>query len=70
MYDARADAGVVAMAGGFSAAVDPVPGIRAGAIGPVRREIVFEPLHERPAPVETPATPAEPAPKEPVPERT
>ena len=31
---------------------------------------VFEPLHERPAPVETPAAPSEPAPKEPVPERT
>ena len=30
---------------------------RSGEIGPVRREIIFEPLHERPAPV-----PVEPAP--------
>jgi hypothetical protein len=59
------------MSSAFSAVADPVHGVRAGAIGPVRREIVFEPLHERPAPVETPTTPSEPAvPKEPVPERT
>jgi hypothetical protein len=43
---------------------------RAGEIGPVRREIIFEPLHEQPAPAEPapstperePETPAEPAP--------
>jgi hypothetical protein len=28
--------------------------IRAGEIGPIRREIVFEPLPDRPAPVEDP----------------
>jgi hypothetical protein len=44
---------------------------RAGEIGPVRREIIFEPLHEQPAPAEpTPAAPErEPeAPAEPVPD--
>ena len=46
---------------------------RAGEIGPVRREIIFEPVHEQPAPAEP--TPAEPAPapeppsREPVPGR-
>lgn len=46
---------------------------RAGQIGPVRREIIFEPLHEQPAPPEV--TPREPrperperSPQEPVPE--
>jgi hypothetical protein len=47
----------------------PVPP-RAGEIGPVRREIIFEPLHEQPAPAEPapaaperePETPAEPVP--------
>jgi len=29
--------------------------VRAGNIGPVRREIVFEPLHEQPPPREQPA---------------
>lgn len=52
----------------------PAHDVRAGAIGPVRREIVFEPLHERPAPAESPAVepvPAEPtSPKEPVPNRS
>jgi hypothetical protein len=44
------------------------PAIRAGNIGPVRREIVFEPLPDRPVPVEDPAvTPDQP--KEPVPAR-
>jgi hypothetical protein len=33
---------------------------RSGEIGPVRREIIFEPLPERPAPQEP--RPAEPAP--------
>ena len=43
---------------------------RAGEIGPVRREIIFEPLHEQPAPAvpapaapeREPDTPAEPGP--------
>jgi hypothetical protein len=45
---------------------------RAGEIGPVRREIIFEPVHEQPAPAEpAPATPErEPdLPAEPVHER-
>lgn len=45
--------------------------VRAGEIGPVRREIIFEPLHEQPAPSEPPsvAPETEPSePKEPVPE--
>ncbi len=42
--------------------------IRAGEIGPIRREIVFEPLPDRLPPVEEPAVkPAQPA--EPVPAR-
>ena len=49
--------------------IDP----RAGEIGPVRREIIFEPLIEQPAPREP--APAEPetapdAPAEPVPSGT
>jgi hypothetical protein len=46
---------------------DRAPAIRAGEIGPIRREIVFEPLPERPAPVEDPAAPPDRQPKEPVP---
>jgi hypothetical protein len=46
----------------------PTPA-RAGQIGPIRREIIFEPVHEKPAPVEPPPVP-EPQPPEPVPERT
>jgi hypothetical protein len=46
---------------------------RAGEIGPVRREIIFEPVHEQPAPVEpTPSEPApdrQPEPAEPIPDR-
>jgi hypothetical protein len=43
--------------------------VRAGEIGPIRREIIFEPVHEQPAPVEpAPVTP-EADPKEPVPDR-
>lgn len=45
---------------------------RAGEIGPVRREIIFEPLPQQPAPVEpVPAAPErEPDPPvEPVPDR-
>ncbi len=40
--------------------------MRAGQIGPIRREIIFEPVHEEPLPVIEPA-PA-PPPKEPVPQ--
>jgi hypothetical protein len=46
---------------------------RAGHIGPIRREIIFEPLHEKPAPVEAPPVAPEPQPQqpqEPVPDRT
>jgi hypothetical protein len=42
---------------------------RAGKIGPIRREIIFEPVHEKPVPVEPPPVP-ETQPPEPVPERT
>jgi hypothetical protein len=43
--------------------------VRAGEIGPIRREIIFEPVHEQPAPVEpAPVTP-ETEPKEPTPSR-
>ena len=42
--------------------------IRAGEIGPVRREIVFEPLPDRPVPVEDPVV-APDQPEEPVPAR-
>jgi hypothetical protein len=42
--------------------------IRAGEIGPIRREIVFEPLPDRPLPIEEPAVkPGQPT--EPVPAR-
>ena len=44
---------------------------RAGQIGPIRREIIFEPVHEQPAPAEpVPAEPSVPQtkPQEPVPE--
>jgi hypothetical protein len=40
--------------------------IRAGEIGPIRREIVFEPLPDRPLPLEDPVEKPAP-PKEPVP---
>jgi hypothetical protein len=43
---------------------------RAGEIGPVRREIVFEPLHETPAPPEVAPPQSEPKPQEPVPSRS
>jgi len=45
---------------------DHAPASRAGEIGPIRREIVFEPLPERSAPVERPATPPDQQPQEPV----
>jgi len=45
--------------------------VRAGEIGPVRREIIFEPLQEparpAPAPVEPPPAAPEAPPREPVP---
>jgi hypothetical protein len=49
------------------------PRFRAGQIGPIRREIIFEPLPETAPPLTipadpVPAEPASPAPKEPVPE--
>jgi hypothetical protein len=47
------------------------PPPRAGQIGPIRREIIFEPVHEQPAPAEpTPVEPAVPGPEpqEPVPD--
>ena len=45
-------------------------GARAGDIGPIRREIIFEPVHEKPAPLEAPPAAPEPEPQEPVPDRT
>jgi hypothetical protein len=43
--------------------------VRAGEVGPIRREIIFEPVHEEPAPVEpAPVTP-ETEPNEPTPNR-
>jgi hypothetical protein len=45
------------------------PPTRAGEIGPIRREIIFEPVHEKPIPVEPRPAP-ETQPSEPVPERT
>lgn len=48
---------------------------RAGQIGPVRREIIFEPVHEQPgprepSPVEPPPSVPETEPREPVPDRS
>jgi hypothetical protein len=47
--------------------------VRAGEIGPVRREIIFEPVQEparpAPAPVEPPPAAPEAPPREPVPAR-
>jgi hypothetical protein len=43
---------------------------RAGEIGPVRREIIFEPVHEQPAPGPGPDEPSpapDPQPQEPSP---
>ena len=45
-------------------------GARAGDIGPIRREIIFEPVHEKPSPAEAPPAVPEPEPQEPVPDRT
>ena len=44
-------------------------GARAGDIGPIRREIIFEPVHEKPAPLEAPPAAPAPEPREPVPDR-
>jgi hypothetical protein len=54
-----------------SSAPSDDPGwVRAGEIGPIRREIIFEPVHEQPAPAEpAPVTP-ETEPQEPVPDRS
>jgi hypothetical protein len=41
--------------------------MRAGQIGPIRREIIFEPLHEEPLPV-IPEPATRPSPKEPAPQ--
>jgi hypothetical protein len=41
--------------------------MRAGQIGPIRREIIFEPVHEEPLPVIPEPVPV-PAPKEPAPQ--
>ena len=42
--------------------------LRAGEIGPIRREIVFEPLPDRAVPVELPPAPKPaPEPEQPVP---
>jgi hypothetical protein len=50
-----------------SASSDRSAPVRAGEIGPIRREIIFEPVHEQPAPVDpAPVTP-ETEPKEPMP---
>jgi hypothetical protein len=52
----------------FAASDRSMP-VRAGEIGPIRREIIFEPVHEQPAPVEpAPVTP-ETEPREPTPSR-
>jgi hypothetical protein len=58
---------------GSSASPERPPPARAGQIGPIRREIIFEPVHEQPAPVEP--APVEPPPvapdrqpREPVPD--
>ena len=44
---------------------------RAGEIGPIRREIIFEPVHEQPAPAAPvpvePAPAPDPRPQEPTP---
>lgn len=58
---------------GSSASPERPSPARAGQIGPIRREIIFEPVHEQPAPVEP--APVEPRPvapdrrpREPVPD--
>ena len=54
---------------GSSTSSETRAGARAGNIGPIRREIIFEPVHEKPAPVEAPPVAPEPEPREPVPDR-
>jgi hypothetical protein len=48
---------------GSSALLVSCPAVRAGQIGPIRREIIFEPVHEQPAPVDP--APVEPPPVDP-----
>lgn len=60
---------------GSSASPERHTPARAGQIGPVRREIIFEPVHEQPtrrepAPVEPPPVAPETQPREPVPARS
>jgi hypothetical protein len=43
---------------------------RAGQIGAIRREIIFEPVHEKPVPVEPAPVAPETQPQEPAPDRT
>jgi len=52
---------------GSSASPGACAGARAGDIGPIRREIIFEPVHEEPAPVEAPPAAPKPERREPVP---
>jgi hypothetical protein len=42
---------------------DRAPSSRAVEMGPIRREIVFEPFPERPAPIERPGAPPDQQPK-------
>jgi len=43
---------------------------RAGKIGPIRREIIFEPLPDNPVPAEPPPVTPEQPQEQPVPDRT
>jgi hypothetical protein len=54
-----------------SASSDRSVPVRAGEIGPIRREIIFEPVHEQPAPAPVEPAPVTPEtePKEPTPSR-
>jgi hypothetical protein len=54
---------------GPSISLKACAGARAGDIGPIRREIIFEPMPEIPVPVEPTPVP-ETQPQEPVPDRT
>jgi hypothetical protein len=52
-----------------SASPDRSVPVRAGEISPIRREIIFEPVHEQPAPVEPAPVKPETELKEPMPNR-
>jgi hypothetical protein len=52
-----------------SAASDRSVPVRSGEIGPIRREIIFEPVHEKSVPVEPAPVTLETEPKEPMPNR-